>query len=161
VNWADIAILAVIGLSVLVSLWRGFIREVLSIVAWVLAFWVAFVFTERAAGALAGAISVPSLRYIAAFLLLLILTLIVTGIANYLIARLVDTTGLSGTDRLLGIVFGLVRGVAIVAVLVILARATPVTEDPWWRGSVLLPHFDRLALWAISYFPDDIAAYFK
>ena len=160
-NWADFAILAVIAISVVISVFRGFVREVLSILAWVLAFWIAFLFTDQLAGVFDDMISVPSVRYVAAFLVLLIATLIVAGITNHLITRLIDKTGLSGTDRMLGVVFGVMRGIVIIGILVILARATPVTQDPWWRESALLGHFDDLAVWAIDYFPDNVAKYFE
>ena len=160
-NWADIAIIVIVSISAIISIFRGFVREVLSIVAWVAAFWVAFAFTETLAAVFDGMISVPSVRYVAAFLVLLLGTLIIAGLINYLIGRLVDKTGLSATDRTLGVVFGIARGVVIIAVLVLLARATPVPDDPWWRESTLLPHFDRLAKVMIGYLPADLAEYFE
>ncbi len=160
-NWADIAILSIIGISALLSLFRGFVREVLSLVAWVAAFWVAFAFTERSAGYLTDYISIPSARYVAAFVVLLVATLLVIGILNHLVAKLIDKTGLTGTDRMLGVIFGIVRGVAIVGVIVFLAGLTPVPRDPWWSESILMGHFQELALIAISFLPPDWMSHFS
>lgn len=160
-NWADIAILTIIGISALISLFRGFVREALSLVAWVVAFWIALTFTEQAAGLLADYVSMPTARRVLAFIGLLVASLIATGIINHLIGKLIDKTGLSGTDRMLGLVFGVVRGVAIVGVLVILAGLTPVPRDPWWTESVLMQHFEELALMVIGFLPADLVKHFS
>jgi membrane protein required for colicin V production len=97
-------------------------------------------------------------RLAAAFLLLFLGTLIVTAVVGFLVGRLVDLSGLSATDRTLGLAFGLGRGVALVAILVLLAGFTSLPRDPWWRQSVLLPHFQDLALWLRGFLPPEIAA---
>ncbi len=155
--WIDIAILAIIAVSAVISVLRGLIKEVLSLVAWVLAIWVGISFTEPVAQLFVGYVSYPSARSFLAFLALFITTLIVMGIANHLIGKLVTSTGLSGTDRALGIVFGIMRGGAIVAVLVLLAGFTPVPQDPWWKESIFIGHFQQLALAAKPYLPEDVA----
>lgn len=160
-NWADIAILTIIGISALISLFRGFVREVLSLVAWVVAFWIAFTFTNPASNLLIDYVSIPTARYVMAFVGLLVVSLIVTGILNHLIGKLVDKTGLSGTDRMLGVVFGMIRGVAVVGVMVFLAGLTPVPRDPWWRESALMGHFQELALIAISFLPPNLMEHFS
>ena len=73
----------------------------------------------------------------------------------------VDKTGLSGTDRVLGIVFGVVRGVVVVALLVLLAGLTTMPKDPWWGESALLGHFQVIALELRALLPPDMAAYFN
>lgn len=160
-NWVDIAILAIVGASVFIGIIRGLVREVLSIVAWVIAFWAAMMFSPALAGLLAPLIAVPSMRSAAAFLILLLGTLLLGAIANYLIGRLIVSTGLSGTDRMLGVLFGLARGIVIVGVIVVLAHATPLPRDPWWQQSMFLPYFDRLANVAIGWMPDAFAAHFR
>jgi len=160
-NWADFAILTIIGISALISLFRGFVREVLSLVAWVAAFWIAFTFTARGADMLVDYLSIPTVRYVVAFVVLLVVSLLVIGIINHLIAKLIDETGLSGTDRMLGIIFGVVRGVAIVGVIVFLAGLTPIPRDPWWHESALMGHFQELALIAISFLPPDLMSHFS
>ncbi|WJW74510.1 CvpA family protein [Thiohalobacter sp. IOR34] len=156
-NWADYSIIAIIAISAVLSLMRGFVKESLSLLAWVAAFWVALGFSGQLAGVLTDWISVPSVRAIVAFGVLFVAVLLLGGLINFLIGQLVEKTGLSGTDRLLGTVFGVVRGVLIVAILVLLAGMTVVPQDPWWRDSQLLPHFEALALWLRDFLPLDIA----
>jgi membrane protein required for colicin V production len=158
--WIDYVILGVIGLSTIISLVRGFVREALSLVVWVFAFWVAWTFFRELAGHL-GVFSVPSVRLGVAFAILFIATLIVGALVNYLIGQLVDKTGLSGTDRLIGMLFGAARGALLIAVLVLLAGLTPFPEDPWWQESRLLGHFQELATWLKGLLPEDIGERFR
>ncbi|MGH8522134.1 MAG: CvpA family protein [Gammaproteobacteria bacterium] len=158
--WVDYAILAIIGLSALISIWRGLIREVLSLLAWILAILVAMTFMRPLADLLTPYISVPSARLIIAFMALFIATLLCGAIINFIIAKLVMSSGLSGTDRMLGIVFGVARGALVVGVLVLMAGLTPLPQDPWWEQSVLLGRFEAMALWLRSYLPPGVAAYF-
>jgi len=159
-NWLDVAILVLIALSAVISLMRGFVREALSLVAWVLAFWVALTFASRLAATpwLTGMIESPTARISAAFVGLFLLTLVVSAMINFLIAQLVNRTGLSGTDRLVGAVFGIARGVALVGVLVLLAGFTQMPRERWWEESVLLPQFEVLAVWMKDFLPADVQA---
>lgn len=157
--WVDYAILTVIGVSALISIWRGLIREVLSLVAWLVAIWVALNFTPMLAGRLEGLVSIPSARLALAFIGLFVGTLLAGAVVNLLVARLVHLSGLSATDRMLGVLFGVARGVVIVAALVLVAGMTPLPRDPWWHESVLLGHFEVLALWMRSHLPPELGAY--
>lgn len=156
--WVDYFILGVILLSGLLSLWRGFVKEALSLVTWIAAPVIAILFYEDFAPWFERWVSVPSARLALAFGILLVLVLILGGLVNYLVGQLVSKTGLTGTDRALGIVFGIARGVMVVGVLVLLAGLTQVPQDPWWKESVFLKHFVDLALWMRSFLPTDIAA---
>ena len=156
--WVDYAILSVIGISALISILRGFVREALSLIGWVVAFWVSLTFADDVAVHLQQEIPVPSLRLAAAFLGLLLGSLLLAGAVNFLAAELVDKTGLTGTDRMLGIIFGVARGAAIVGVLVLLAGFTTVPQDPWWHESVLLRHFQAMAIEARGLLPEEVAA---
>lgn len=160
-NWLDYTIVGLIGLSALISLVRGFVTEILSLVVWVASFWVAWTFFREVGEQLTPWIPLPSARLAVGFGLLFVLGLILGGILNFLIGRLVDSTGLSGTDRLLGVLFGLARGAVVVAALVFLAGLTPLPNDPWWRESQLIGHFQALAHWLLSLLPPDIAIHFK
>jgi membrane protein required for colicin V production len=157
---ADYAILAIIGVSALISVWRGLLREVLSLLAWILAILVAMTFMRPLADLLTPYIAVASARLIIAFMALFIATLLCGAIINFIIAKLVMSSGLSGTDRMLGIVFGIARGALVVGVLVLMAGLTPLPQDPWWEQSVLLGRFEAMALWLRSYLPPEVAAYF-
>lgn len=152
-NWLDFAMIGVMGLSGLVGLVRGLVREVLSLVAWGLAIWVGVSFSAQAAAYLEQAIPSPTARLAAAFGILFLLTLILAGMIGFLLTRMLETTGLSGIDRLAGLFFGVARGVLIIVVLVFLARETPLPKEAWWRESQLIPLFQSLALWLSSQFP--------
>ena len=105
-------------------------------------------------------ISLPSARLGVSFAIIMITVLILGGIINYLLTQLVEHTGLSGTDRMLGIFFGIGRGAIIVAIIILLAGLTALPQDPWWNQSLLIVYFQELSLWLKSFLPDDIAAYF-
>lgn len=159
--WIDYAILGVLLLSMVVSALRGFIRECLSLVVWIAAVVVAVAFSDVAAGFLSSHVTVPSVRLILAFTGLFLATLVLGGLVNYLIGTLVTKTGLSGTDRIIGIVFGLLRGIAVVTVLVMLAGLTPLPADPWWDQSLLLPRFVDLASYVVEWIPAPYAEHFS
>ncbi|GMR08321.1 MAG: hypothetical protein BMS9Abin26_1326 [Gammaproteobacteria bacterium] len=159
-NWADLAILIIILLSSLISILRGFVREALSLAGLIIAFWVAFTFSKDLSVYLAEQIKTPSIQIAAAFAILFIVTLILAAIVNYLAGQLVKKSGLSGSDRMLGIIFGVVRGVAVVAILVLLAGLTPLPQDAWWNESLFVQHFQELAIWLRGFLPADIASNF-
>ncbi|MFW1676316.1 CvpA family protein [Pontibacter sp. JAM-7] len=146
-NWADWTILVIIAISSLISLRRGFVREALSLLTWVAAFIIARLFSQSLEVLLQPYIQTPSVRLGAAFAILFIITLVIGALLNKLIGLLVDATGLSGTDRVLGIGFGAARGGLIVVVLVALLRMSPAINDPWWLESQLIPHFVLMENW--------------
>ncbi len=156
-NWVDYSILAVIGISVLISIWRGFTKEALSLAGWIIAAWVSLTFADKLQGLLEPHIEVPSLRLIVAFAILFIATLFLAGFINYLAVQVIKKTGLSGTDRMVGIFFGVARGCVVVAVLVLAAGMTPVPQDPWWNQSQLMHYFQDMAIWLRQFLPADIA----
>lgn len=158
-NVADYAILGICLVSMVVSLFRGFIREVFSLLVWIAAVYAALQASGPIAVRLEGLIEVPSVRVITAFVGVFLLVLVVGGLINFLLGKLIDSTGLSGTDRLFGAVFGALRGLAIVLAAVIVAGFTPFVEDPWWQRSILLPEMERLADWLVEFFPESIQAY--
>jgi membrane protein required for colicin V production len=148
-NWADWTILAILLISCLISLTRGFVKEALSMVNWVVAFIVAKTFQEPLATLLEPQIATPSVRGMAAFAILFAATLVVGAMVNHLVGELVRLTGLSGTDRLFGMVFGLIRGfVVVMAMLLLLPMVIPIDQDAWWQESVLIPQFLKFEGWA-------------
>ena len=155
--WVDYTILAIIGLSALISVVRGFLREALSLFGWVLAFWLSVTFTDDVAALFEGQVSVPSVRHSLAVAAIFVTVLLATGIVIYVVGLIVDKTGLSGTDRMLGVVFGIGRGAVIVAILVLLAGFTPLPQDPWWKQSTFLPHFEQLATQIRALLPPEIS----
>ncbi|MBE0438934.1 MAG: CvpA family protein [Gammaproteobacteria bacterium] len=157
--WVDYLIIGIIVLSATISIVRGFIKEVLSLASWALSFWVALSFSPHLATLLTDYIATPSIRLFTAFFTLFLITLILGALVNHVISTLVEKTGLSGTDRALGVIFGLLRGGAIVVLLVLIAGATLMPNDSWWQNSLLIEHFEKLALWARQLLPADIAGY--
>ncbi|MCU7880036.1 MAG: CvpA family protein [Candidatus Thiodiazotropha sp. (ex Lucinoma aequizonata)] len=158
--WIDILIIVIIALSAIISLIRGFVREALSLATWIAAFTLAWFFFRPLAVELESWIDVQSIRLGIAYAIILLLVLILGAVLNHFMKVLVDTTGLSGTDRLIGIFFGVARGAVVVAILVLLAGLTPFPNDSWWQASRLIPYFQDMALWLKSFLPDDIAASF-
>ncbi len=156
-NWADFLIIGIVVLSAGISVLRGFVKEALSLAAWVAALWLAMAFAQPLSDMLDAWIETPSMRMAVTFLIIFIGVLLLGGMLGYLAGQVVKKTGLSGTDRMLGTVFGVLRGVVIVGILVLLAGFTPLPGDPWWSESQLLPHFERFALWLAGFLPPDIA----
>ncbi|HET6603796.1 MAG TPA: CvpA family protein [Xanthomonadaceae bacterium] len=153
----DMVLLVIVGLSAAVGLWRGFVVEVMSLVVWVAAFWLAFVFGDEASALFEGWLESPVPRLLLGYALLFVAALVVGGLATWLIGRLVRSTGLTGPDRLLGLGFGLLRGVALACVLVLLLGFTALPREADWTQSRLLPAFQPGAEWLRAWLPGAVA----
>ena len=136
----DVTICIIIAISGIISLIRGFTKETMSLVIWLAAFFVAMSFKEVFAELLVGLIELASMRQLAAWGILFVATLLLGAMVNFLLGKLVTSTGLGGTDRTLGLVFGVFRGLLIVlALVVVVPKALPVDQDSWWTASQLIP----------------------
>ena len=152
-NAADWAIIVILGLSILLSLWRGFIREAASLAGWIVAFVIANMFVSEMASLLSQWIANTTGRYVAAYALLFAGTLVVVGVLGKIGTQLVRATGLTLLDRLLGTAFGFARGIIIVLVLVYLLRQlAPPQNLVWLDQAQLMPHVDMLGQWAQQLF---------
>ena len=159
--WVDFVIIGILALSAVIGLARGLIREVLSLTIWVVALFAAWTFHSPLADQLIPWLSTPSVRVGVAFVVVVFVVLILGAILGQIMTTLVDKTGLTGTDRLLGVVFGAARGALLVAVLVYLAALTPMPEDLWWKESQLIGHFQTLADRMLAMIPPDVVAKLK
>jgi|APLak6261663543_1056040.scaffolds.fasta_scaffold12219_2 membrane protein required for colicin V production len=157
--WIDYAIAGIIAISAVAGLMRGFIKEAFALLTWIVAVWVGMQYSRDLSAVLQNTISYPSARIAAAFAILFFATLILGGLINFLLSQLVEKTGLTGSDRLVGMGFGIVRGAVLVAVLVMLAGLTPLPEDPWWKQSLLIPPFQSLAVWLKDHIPSGLTGY--
>ncbi len=159
--WADYVIAGIMFISAMTGFFRGFIKEAFGLLAWAAAVWTGMHYCHDLAQLFEKQIDYPSLRIGLAFMLLFFLVLVVAGLLSSLLSQLVDRTGLTGSDRLLGMGFGLFRGMFVVALLILLAGLTPLPQDPWWKASQLIPPFQNLALWLKDRLPSNVADYLK
>jgi membrane protein required for colicin V production len=145
----DWTILVILIVSSLVSLKRGFTKEALSLATWIIALVIARLFSDRLAVVMSGLIQSDAWRYTAAFAILFVVTLVVGALINHLLGEFVRMTGLTGTDRVLGMVFGLLRGLVIVVALLALGRLFAL--DQFWQDSLLVPYFEPVISWTGEY----------
>lgn len=159
--WLDTVLIGIILISALISLARGFIREAFSLAIWILAFWISWSFFRDLQVHLQPWVGSPTVRLGLAFGALMMVTLVIGGLVNFLLIQLIEKTGMSGTDRFIGMIFGAARGVLLVSVLVLLAGLTTLPQEAWWHESRLVPYFQELALWLRDLLPQDLANYFQ
>ena len=160
-SWLDLVILGIIALSALISLIRGFVKESISLITWIAAGVLAFRYFSPMADLLQPFVEAPTIRNVAGFAILFVSTLVVGAIINFIMSQLVSRTGLSGTDKALGVAFGGARGVLIVTMIVLLASLTPMPEASWWQDSATVGYFQRLAEWVKGIIPADAADKFN
>jgi len=156
-NWVDIIIVTIIALSAIFGLWRGLVKEVFSLVTWVAALIVARVYSVSLAPLFATTFEGETTRYIVAFVVLFLLTMVVGTLVSHLLSKLLTIAGLKLTDRILGGGFGVLRG-TILVMLVIFVAGGFFASTPTWQQSRLIPVGISLIEWSkifisdISYF---------
>lgn len=153
----DYAVLLIVGISMLISVLRGLVREALALAGWVGAFWVASHYAVEVSGYLPDAIPSETLRIMAGFVALFLGTLLIATLFTIAIAELVKTLGLSAVDRGLGAFFGLARGVLIMLVLVLLAGMTPLPHQSFWRNAMLSAPFEEFVGVVKPWLPEQLA----
>lgn len=172
-TWIDFGIILIITISALISLYRGFVKEFISLVTWVTAVWVAINYADQLAlylpEELNGTeltfggmnIALDNLRIGIAFIALVVVTLIVGAIVNGVIGALIKHASLSITDRFMGLIFGAVRGAVIVVIFVMVAGLSQFPKTPWWTASNFIHPFQEIAMQAITFLPGRIAKNFS
>jgi len=153
----DLAVIAIVGLSVLLSVIRGLVREVLALAAWVAAFFAANVLAGTVARWMPQALPTEELRLLAGFLCIFLGVLLAMSVLAILASKLVKNAGLGMEDRLLGVVFGLARGLLVVMILVLLAGLTSLPRQAVWRNAMLSDPLERFAGTIKAWLPSDLA----
>lgn len=157
--WLDWAIVGVIVISALLSLWRGFVREAVALAGWVLAFFLARGFHDELAPFLSDDIQPHGLKLALAWVAIFLLTLFVSYLLAKLGQVLIDKVGLTTPDRVLGMAFGLLRGLAVCAALVIVSKAfTRLPESAVWAESRLVSPLETVGDWFLNTWHEQVQA---
>jgi membrane protein required for colicin V production len=157
----DYAVLTIIGLSVIFSVMRGMVKEVLSILGWVAAFYVGRTYTNQLLPLMPADIPTESLRILAAFLGLFLATLLLSTLLAIAISAVCKKIGLGWFDRLLGAFFGVFRGVLIVCILVFLAGLTELPKDTRWKNAMFSSPIEALVISMLPWLPEGMAKHVK
>lgn len=172
-SWIDICVVLIVAVSALIGLYRGLTKELISLATLIVAFWLALRYSKELAAWLPLSLDRASftivdmnfdfsnLRIGIAFLMLLVFTLFAGALLNFVIGHLIARRSLHVADRLVGLVFGVVRGAAIVIALVMAAGLTRFPETPWWRDARLLQPFEQAAVWVVKVLPAKYAKHFS
>jgi membrane protein required for colicin V production len=154
----DVMVLAIVGFSTLFAFVRGVIRELIALVAWVIGLLAAVTFTPVVADWLPAGFGTPSLRYVAAFAIILIGALLAGAVLAWPLVKVVRAAGLGFVDRFLGAIFGFVRGALIVVAFVLVAGLTDLPRSAWWQDSVLAAPLVAAAQVAATHLPTSLSA---
>ncbi len=157
----DYAVLGITGFSVFISLLRGFVREVLALASWAVAFIVARAYTVELEPLMPADIPTETLRYLAAFIILFLATLLVSSLLSIALSQLLKNLRLGWLNRILGGLFGLLRGVLIVTILVFLAGFTNLPKDSRWQSAMFSSPLEVLVIKLLPWIPQDIAKHVK
>lgn len=144
-NFADYLILALMLISALVGLFRGFLREVIALATWILAVFIAWHFSGVIEPHLGGLLDTPAVRPWAARVIIFLLVLLIGWAIGSVVVHFVRLSIFSGMDRFLGLLFGLLRGVVIVGIIVILGQTLRLDRERWWTHSMLVPFGEQIA----------------
>lgn len=156
-TWIDYTVLGVMLLSIAWGIWRGLVREVISILGWVIAFLAANLFAGPVGELLPREISTPELKVAIAFVGIFLASLVITTLLALLLSKAVHSVGLASLDRTLGAVFGLARGALLVMAAALLAGLTSLPREAVWRDSLVGAPVAQAALALKAYLPQSFA----
>jgi membrane protein required for colicin V production len=146
-NGADWIIIAIVVISCLIGVWRGFMREAISLATWIVGLWLAWTFSSSVEPMLGGLLSGPQVKVWVARLIILVLVVLAGNLVGFIVTRAVRYSPFGVADRLLGVLFGLLRGALLIGIGVILCELLELDAEPWWKDSALLPYTDFLGDW--------------
>ena len=149
----DWTIVVLVALSFLLGVWRGFVREIVSIVGWILGVYLAMRFSTVLGERIPLEVEWPVVKTIVAGVLIVAACVFVAALVGWIARRLLVAAKLSVADRTLGGIFGVARGVLIVAVLIFFAMDTQMTRQPFWRDSLVLPQAEAAVRSASRHIP--------
>ena len=153
-NLLDWLLLAVIGLSILLGVFRGFMREVISLAGWVAGIWLAVLYAAAVGAWLPFAADWPLARTAVAAVVIVVGCVFAAALLGWVVRELLAAARLSAADRTLGGLFGLARGALIIALAVFLVRDTALNQEPLWRESLMLPPIEAALALALQQFPE-------
>jgi membrane protein required for colicin V production len=153
----DYAVIGIVALSLVLGLWRGVVSELIALAAWVLAFMAALEFGALTGQLLFAGIADPAIRALAGCALVFVGVLVIMSLLRLAVHGMVKALGLSLSDRLLGMFFGLARGVLVVMALVAAGGLTSAPQQPWWKQATLAQPLETAVLVAKPWLPDDLA----
>lgn len=153
----DYAALAIVGASVFLGLWRGVVSELLALAAWVAAFFAARAWAPTVGEWFGRWIADGALRQAAGFAAVFLGVLVVFGVARLVVSLLLRAVGLGLIDRLLGGMFGIVRGALVLLAAVLVGGMTPLPKEVWWREAVLAPPMETAVIAAKPWLPPELA----
>lgn len=155
-HWFDYIIIGTIGLSIVTGLFRGFVKELVALCIWVLAFWLAYSYGYCLEPWLKPYIQDKTVCMGISFILVLLGTLTIGGIFNAILGYILKHSGLSSTDRLLGMGFGVIRGIFIVALLIAVVKMTSLPDIEYRQKSQFYAQFDPVVNWISGFMPEII-----
>ena len=157
-NELDYAIIAVVLMSIAVGAWRGAIREIINIGAWVVAFILAHAFSGELAPFFADWMVEPVYRMVVSWLIIFVAVLIFAALLASLLSEVVRKLGLSGLDRIVGAMIGLLRGILVIIVMALAAGMTKFPQSALWKNAALTPPVEVAALYARALLPQSLAS---
>lgn len=153
----DYVVTSIFLVSIALSILRGFVRETLSIAGWVVAFIAAGAYSPFFEQFLPAEVTGETLRFSIAFVLTFISVLLITALAIMLLTALIKGIGLGFIDRLLGSVFGFLRALVIVTVIVLIAGLTTIPQQSFWQQALLSRPLETVAAQVLPWLPEDLS----
>ena len=157
----DYTILLIIGISVVVSMMRGAVREVLAIMGWLAAIYVAKNYATQLIPLLPADIPTEALKILAAHVIVFLGVLLVASLLTIALSSLIRKIGLNWLNRGIGAVFGFARGLLIVSVLVFLAGLTSLPKDARWTNAMFSSPLEALVKTMLPFVPKIVAKHIK
>jgi membrane protein required for colicin V production len=156
----DIVIVSIIAISSLIGVFRGLVRELMSLVGWIVSAWLAWRYAYVFAPVFDSVIESSDVRKAASFITIFLVSLVLFALLSYFISKIMSKSALKGMDRTLGMLFGLLRGVIIIAVVAILIQSTQFAKETWWTESMLKDYFLLIAAYGMSIMPAEVSRFF-